>query len=97
VVQAGLPEALSRPPNGPQARQVAENFRRVLKKAPLRSPLGEWMAAHRAELEALFREGEPDWAKMAEAFGKAGLCEESDRKPTAESAQRTWRMVRRRG
>jgi len=55
------------------------------------------MAAHRAELEALLREGEPDWAKMAEAFGKAGLREESDRKPTAESAQRTWRMVRRRG
>jgi hypothetical protein len=55
------------------------------------------MAAHRAELEALFREGEPDWAKMAEAFGKAGLRDEANRKPTAESAERTLRMMQERG
>ena len=54
------------------------------------------MAAHRAELEALFREGEPDWVKMAEAFGKAGLRDEANRKATAESAERTWRMAQER-
>jgi hypothetical protein len=49
------------------------------------------------ELEALFREGKPDRPRVAEAFGRAGLRDESDRKPTAESAERTWRMVSERG
>jgi hypothetical protein len=77
--------------------RLHENFKRALAEAPLHSPLGQWMAKHRAELEALLREGEPDWAKMAEAFGNAGLRDENDRKPTAESAERAWRMVRERG
>jgi hypothetical protein len=34
---------------------------------------------------------------MAEAFGKAGLFDENNRRPTAESAERTWRMVRSMG
>ena len=79
------------------ASRLTENFRRALDEAPLNSTLGQWMAAHRAELEALFREGKPDWAKMAEAFGRAGLRDEANRKPTAESAERTWRMVQERG
>jgi hypothetical protein len=48
-----------------------------------------------SELEALFREkGEPDWAKVAEVFAKAGLWDENDQRPTAESVERTWRVVR---
>jgi hypothetical protein len=74
--------------------RLHENLRRALEEAPLHSTLGRWMARHREELEALFREGEPDWATMAEAFGKAGLRDESDRRPTAESTAHTWRMVR---
>ena len=35
----------------------------------------------------------PDWAAMAEHFGKAGLLDEAERKPTAGSAERTWRVV----
>jgi hypothetical protein len=30
---------------------------------------------------------------MAEHFAKAGLLDEADRKPTAGSAERTWRIV----
>jgi hypothetical protein len=77
--------------------KLHERFRRALEEAPLHSTLGQWMAQQRAELEALFRGGEPDWSKMAEAFGKAGLRDEDDRRPTAETAKRTWRMVRERG
>jgi hypothetical protein len=51
------------------------------------------MAQRRVELEALFHEGEPDWTRMAEVFGKAGFRDEADRRPTAESTERTWRMV----
>jgi hypothetical protein len=34
---------------------------------------------------------------MSEVFAKAGLRDEADRRPTAESAERAWRMVRQRG
>jgi hypothetical protein len=54
------------------------------------------MTRQREQLEALFRESEPDWAAMAEVFGKAGLRDEADRRPTAESAERAWRMVQER-
>jgi len=77
--------------------RLQEKFRRALDEAPLHSPLGQWMARHRAQLLALFREGEPDWEMMAQEFGKAGLRDETDRRPTAESAERAWRMVRERG
>jgi hypothetical protein len=73
--------------------RLHENFRKALAEAPLHSTLGRWMAQRRAELEALFREGEPDWTRMAEVFAEAGLRDEADRRPTAESAERTWRMV----
>jgi hypothetical protein len=76
--------------------RLHENLRRALAEAPLHSPLGRWMARQRAELEALFREGQPDWMKMAAAFGKAGLRDEAERTPTAESAERAWRMVQER-
>ena len=66
---------------------------RALEEAPLHSTLGPWMTAHRDEMEELFREGRPDWAAMAEHFGKAGLLDEAERKPTAGSAERTWRVV----
>jgi hypothetical protein len=77
--------------------RLQENFRKALAEAPLHSPLGQWMTQQRPQLEALFRRGEPDWTAMAEAFGRAGLRDEADRKPTAESAERAWRMVRERG
>ena len=73
--------------------RLHENFRKALAEAPLHSTFGRWMAQRQAELEALFREGEPDWTRMAEAFGKARLRDEADRRPTAESTERTWRMV----
>jgi hypothetical protein len=76
--------------------RLHENFGRALAEAPLHSTLGQWMIRQRAELEALFREGKPDWTKIAEVFGNAGLRDENDRKPTAESAERAWRMVQAR-
>jgi hypothetical protein len=74
--------------------RLHENFRKALEEAPLHSPLGRWIVRHRAEMEKLLRGRQPDWAKMAETFGKAGLRDENDRRPTAESAERAWRMVR---
>jgi hypothetical protein len=76
--------------------KLHEIFRRALDEAPLHSTLGRWMIRQRAELEALFRERKPDWAAMAEVFGKAGLRDEAERRPTAESAERAWRMVQER-
>ena len=61
---------------------------------PLSTTLGQLMAAHRAELEALFREGEPDWAKMAAEFSRAGLRDETGQKPTPGTAENTWRVVK---
>jgi hypothetical protein len=52
------------------------------------------MARERKRLEALFREGEPDWTAMAKVFGEARLLDETMRRPTAESAEQAWRMVR---
>jgi hypothetical protein len=77
--------------------KLHERFRKALEEGPLHSVLGRWMAQRREQLEALFREGEPDWAAMAKVFGDAGLWDETMRRPTAESAERTWRMVRERG
>jgi hypothetical protein len=51
------------------------------------------MTQNREEMEKLFRERKPVWAAMAEHFGKAGLLDEAERKPTAGSAERTWRVV----
>jgi hypothetical protein len=73
--------------------KLHENFRKALEEAPLYSPLGKWMTQHRDELEALFSEGEPDWTAMAEVFDKAGLRDEAERRPTAGSTERTWRIV----
>jgi hypothetical protein len=58
--------------------KLHERFRKALEEGPLHSPLGRWMAQRRRQLEALFRDGEPDWAKMAEAFGRAAGRERSD-------------------
>ena len=66
---------------------------KALEEAPLRSTLGRWMARHLDEMEALLREGEPDWAAMGDVFVKAGLLDEAERRPTAGSAERTWRAV----
>jgi hypothetical protein len=74
--------------------KLQERFRQALEEAPLHSTLGLWMREHRKELQRLFRQGEPDWERMAEIFAKAGLRDEADRRPTAESAERTWRTVR---
>ena len=74
--------------------RLHEKLRRALAEAPLHSTLGWWMARHREDLEALFRGDRLDWVKIAEEFGKAGLRDATDRRPTAESAERTWRMVR---
>jgi len=68
-----------------------------LEEAPLHSTLGRWMIQHREELEAMFRQGKPDWTAMAEHFGKAGLRDEAEHKPTAGSAERTWRVVQASG
>jgi hypothetical protein len=74
--------------------RLTENFGRALEEVSLCTTLGQWMAAHRAELEALFREGEPDWAKMAAEFGRAGLRDETGQKPTPGTAENTWRVVK---
>ena len=79
----------------PKPGKIHENLGKALVEAPLRSPMGKWMVRQHSELEALFREkGEPDWAKVAEVFAKAGLWDENDQRPTAESVERTWRVVR---
>jgi hypothetical protein len=74
--------------------KLQERFRKALEEGPLHSPLGRWVTQRREQLAALFREGEPDWEKMAKVFGDAGLWDETMRRPTAESAERAWRMVR---
>ncbi len=76
--------------------KLHERFRKALEEGPLHSPLGQWMARERKRLEALFREGDPDWTAMAKVFGEARLLDETMRRPTAESAERAWRMVQER-
>jgi hypothetical protein len=53
--------------------KLQKNFRRVLDEAPLHSPLGQWMARHRAQFAAVLGQGEPDWVRMAAVFRQAGL------------------------
>jgi hypothetical protein len=79
-----------------QPDKLHERFRKALEEGPLHSPLGQWMARHRKALAALFRKGEPDWTAMAKVFGEARLLDETMRRPTAESAERAWRMVQER-
>jgi len=74
--------------------RLQEQFMQALEEAPLHSTLGKWMTERREALEALFREGKPDWTAMAEHFDKAGLRDEAEYRPTAGSAERTWRVVR---
>jgi hypothetical protein len=74
--------------------RLHENFRRALEEAPLRSTLGRWMTKHREDMEQLLQEGVPDWGKMADAFGKAGLLDDTERKPSAGSTERIWRVVK---
>jgi hypothetical protein len=75
---------------------LQERFRQAIEEAPLYSLLGQWLTEHREEFEALLHEGQPDWAKIAETFGAAGLRDEAMRRPTAESAERAWNMVQER-
>jgi hypothetical protein len=45
-------------------------------------------------MEQLLQEGEPHWGKMADAFGKAGLLDDTERKPSAGSTERIWCVVK---
>jgi hypothetical protein len=74
--------------------RLQEQFMKALEEAPLHSTLGRWMTEHREEFEALLREGRPDWGAIADQFAKAGLRDEAQHRPTAGSAERTWRVVR---
>jgi hypothetical protein len=79
---------VKRPKDRLQARFADE-----LARAPLHSPLGQWMQEHRAELGDLLKGSRPDWRKLAENFAAAGLLDHIGKKPTAETAKQTWKLV----
>jgi hypothetical protein len=77
----------------PPKDSLQARFAEELAKAPLHSPLGRWMQEHRAEVAAVLKGRRADWQRIAETFGAAGLRDHLDRKPTAETARQTWRVV----
>lgn len=68
------------------------NLRRAIADCAIDSELGQWMAAHRAELEQLLHEG-ADWEAAAEHFRRAGLRDGTGQLPTPEMARLTWRAL----
>jgi len=74
--------------------ELQARFRRQLDAELQRRDLATWMRAHRAEVEALLAEGEMDWANAAARLAGAGMLVDGQ-PPTAETAEATWRRVRR--
>jgi hypothetical protein len=77
--------------------RLQANFAAEVARAPLHSPLGIWMREHRAELEQMMRGARPDWDDLAQHFAGAKLRDDTDKPPTASTAQLTWQMVLQEG
>jgi hypothetical protein len=80
------PDARLKPPS------LHELVRQQVHNDAVASPLGQWMVKHLAELRVVLGTS-PDWGVIAYEFSRAGLRDSTDRKPTAEMAELTYRAV----
>jgi hypothetical protein len=67
----------------------------VIASGTLRSPLWRWMHRNHDRLSALFEQAPPAWEVLVETFDDMGLTDRAGKKPTAETARKTWYRVRR--
>jgi hypothetical protein len=80
---------VTRPPD-----PVHERLRAAIDETWRTSPLGQWLAEHHAEVARLLRgHRAPPWDGLAADFAAAGLTDERDRKPDAETPRITWEAV----
>jgi hypothetical protein len=67
----------------------------VIANGTLRSSLWRWMHRNHDRLSALFEQAPPAWDVLVETFGGMGLTDRAGKKPSAETARKTWYRVRR--